>query len=225
VADIADQPVQYSWNPNDRLFYYREDPRFEKRLAAICNRGVVALSAACAEWVAARWPKLAEPVLLPEVEAVWAGVVDWRFLKPPVTAPNAPQGEAWKTPEAGPVRDAFYSLADVVGRAQRSASTLASCAVLSQLAIHVLPAADMFKEWRRAVVERLTNLYPRDKDSPIGPPIPREALDPQYPYEPALANDLLRKFINQLDPAGNPFLRAPQEMKDLGFEGTPYHLP
>jgi len=224
LVDIADRPVGYVWNDRDPLFYYREDPRFENRIAKICVRGVVALSAGFAEWVAARWPRLAEPALLPEIEAVWAGIIDWRYLRPPVSAPNVPKGEACQGPERGPICDAFFSLANIVGRAQRSASLVAHCAALSQLAIHVLPDATGFKEWRRAMIERLAALYPRQKDDPLGPPIPREALDPKYAYQTGMANELLTRFLQGLDTGQNPLLRSPEEMRQQGFKGTPYAL-
>jgi hypothetical protein len=224
LTEIADRPVEYEWNDLDPLFYYREDRRFENRIAKICDRGVVGLSAGIAEWVAARWLKAAEPVLLPEVEAVWAGIIDWRYLRPAVAAPNAPKGAAWQGPERGPVCDAFYSLANVAGRAQRSASLVSHCAALAQLAMHVLPDATGFKEWRRAAIERLAALYPRHADDRLGPPIPREALDPKSAFQTEMAKGLLARFLQGLDYAHNSFLRSPEEMKQQGFEGTPYTL-
>ncbi len=224
LINVADRPVGYVWKEGSPLFYYREDPRFENRVTKICARGVVALSAGFAEWVAARWPELAESALLPEIEAVRAGIIDWRYLRPPTTDANAPTGEACRGPENGPICDVFFALANIAARAQRSASLVAHCSALSQLAIHVLPDANRFKEWRRSTIERLAELHPRDKGAPLGPPIPREALDPDYPYEPGLANDLLAQFLPRLDPANNPFLHSADEMRQLGFQGTPYSL-
>ena len=64
-------------------------------------------------------------------------------------------------------------------------------------------------------------MHPRDKGAPLGPPVPLEALDPGFPYEPALAHDLLAQFLPTLDTANNPFLRSAEEMTRLGFQGTP----
>jgi hypothetical protein len=184
----------------------------------------LALSAGSAEWVAARWPRLAEPALLPEIEAMWAGIIDWRYMYPPVSSSIMPKGEDCQGPERGPICDAFLTLSNVIGRAQRSASTLAHCATLSQLAIHVLPDASGFKEWRRAVIERVTALYPRQKEDPIGPPIPREALDPNQQYQPEMAQELLARFLRGLDYRKNPLLRSPEDLRQQGFKGTPYAL-
>jgi len=224
LADIADRPADYVWNDRDPLFYYREDPRFENRIAKICARGVVALSAGFAEWVAARWPRLAEPVLLPEIEAVWAGIIDWRYLIPPTSVASMPKGEDCVGQERGPICDAFFSLANIAGRAQRSSSLVSHCAALSQLAIQVLPDPTGFKEWRRTIIERLTGLYPRQKDAPLGPPIPREALDPQYAYQAGAATELLTRFLQGIDARQNPFLCSPEDMSRQGFQGTPYSL-
>jgi len=222
VADIADKPVDYVWNDGNVLFYYREDPRFENRLAKICARGVVALSAAIAEWIGGRWPSLAQPVLFWELEAVWAGIVDWRYLRPPATSPHAPQGESCKGPDGGPICDAFFTLANIAARAERSSSLVSHCSALSQLAIHVLPNPEEFKAWRRRAMAQLTDLYPRQKDAPLGPPIARQTLDPQYSYTPESVDHALREFVRGLYPTENPFLRSPEELKALGFHGTPY---
>jgi hypothetical protein len=58
----------------------------------------------------------------------------------------------------------------------------------------------------------------------FGDPIPLEALDPDFDYKPEMRKDLLASFLSRLDWKKNPFLRSPDEMKKLGFPGTPYRL-
>ncbi len=54
--------------------------------------------------------------------------------------------------------------------------------------------------------------------------LPREAFDPDAGYKPSQREELLNRFLAGLDFKKNPFLRSPEKMKKLGFEGTPYKL-
>lgn len=58
----------------------------------------------------------------------------------------------------------------------------------------------------------------------FGRPLPREALDPIFDYRPEQREELLSRFLEGLDWKKNPFLRSPDQMKKLGFRGTPYRL-
>ncbi len=55
--------------------------------------------------------------------------------------------------------------------------------------------------------------------------MPREALDPDFDFKPEMAPALFGAFLKRLDYKANPFLRTPEEMRKLFFEGVPYELP
>jgi hypothetical protein len=98
------------------------------------------------------------------------------------------------------------------------------CVSLAFLTLHVVPDPKPFKDWRRFAIGRLATLYPLDKENRLGPPVPREALDPELDYKPEMAPQLLSKFLQSLDPSTNPYLRPATEMIADGFDGTPYSL-
>ncbi|WP_147445087.1 hypothetical protein [Corallococcus sp. CA053C] len=53
----------------------------------------------------------------------------------------------------------------------------------------------------------------------------REALDPDFDFRPEMAPTLIGAFLGNLNYEANPFLRTPEEMRKLFFEGIPYELP
>lgn len=57
-----------------------------------------------------------------------------------------------------------------------------------------------------------------------GNALPPEVLDPGIDIDPARCWPLVERFLSQLDWTRNPFLRSPQEMRKIGFTGTPYTL-
>ncbi len=58
----------------------------------------------------------------------------------------------------------------------------------------------------------------------FGKALPREAFDPDSGYKPGQREECLARFLAGLDWKANPFLRSPDEMKRLGFKGTPYKI-
>jgi len=208
-SGIVGAPIQHSWNDADPGSYYAEDERLGYRIAKTCYRGVVALSAGFAEWIAWRFsPFVSDTVLLLEIEGVWAGVIDWGHLIPPGPSEHAPAKD-WTGPVHGPIRSAFMLLSQIVALAKRSTYPADASSSLSKLALHVMPDPTPFRDWRRFAVERLSTLYPFDKDDVLGPPMPRQVLDPDFNYRPERAPELLTKYLTSLDDRSNPFLRLP----------------
>jgi hypothetical protein len=221
----ATGPITHTWNED--LFYgFNADQRLANRIRPICPLGTVALAAGFAEWVAWRFrPYFEELVLLQYVEAVWAGIIDWKYLRPRNDVAAAPDYlDDWQGAVRGPIIMTFNFLDEVIEGAKQPMTAGGSCASLGQLTEYVMPEPDLFKEWRRFAIGRLSALYPRQGDTDPGPPMPREVLDPALDYRPDMAVELMRGFLQKLDPAQNPFLRSPEEMVTEGFTGTPYTL-
>jgi hypothetical protein len=224
-ADIVDCPIQYNWNDADPGLLYLEDERLANRIGKICYRGIIALSAGFAEWIAWRLSKhCTDPVLFHEIEAVWAGIIDWRYMRPLGRSSKAPERKDWHGAERGPVRSAFFLLSQVVSITMRSAYPAPAASSLARLALHIMPNPKPFKDWRRFAIQRLSEIYPKQRENKLGPSIPKEVLDPDFNYEPTMTNELLLKFLQNLDFKKNPFLCSPEEMIRNGFEGTPYTL-
>src|SRR6186713_2560024 len=80
--------------------YARLDERLQHRMDGTTDRGVLALAAGFAEWVAWRFSKLSGDVLLfNKCEAIWAANVDWRYL----SSQPLPPVVDWRGPVRGPL--------------------------------------------------------------------------------------------------------------------------
>lgn len=222
---IADVPVEYAWNDADPGAIHRQDERLATYIAKMSDRGVVALSCGFAEWIAWRLHRKSDvAVLLDAIEAVWAGLIDWRYLAPLARNSAAPRRKDWRGPVRGPVYATFDLLGDVVWRATRRTYTAEASTCLSTLAVHVLPDPTPFLAWRTLAINRLSSLYPFVLDDRVGPPVPRQALAPDFVDESDAGQLLLDTFLRSLDYRRNPFLRSPAEMIAEGFDATPYRL-
>lgn len=227
LSGVADLPITHDWDDDDpESAYTDEDPRLEHRIAKISRRGVVALSAGFAEWVAWRFSKQESnaTILLQVIEAVWASVIDWRFLLPLGSPGRKLVWKEWRGPVRGPQCAVFKLLKDVVEIASSDQYAAPESACLSNLVLYVVEDSKPFKDWRRGTIRRLTQSFPLKREDPLGPPVPREALDLTVDFDPKKTAESLAKFLAALDPKANPYLRPPHEMTAQGFEGTPYTL-
>jgi hypothetical protein len=221
-AGIAEAPITYDWDDHDSdRFYLKPDERLRHRIHAISRRGVMALSLGFAEWIAwrlHRYDKVIETVLLPGIEAIWAAVIDWRYLSPK----SSPSWEGWSGRVLGPAEGALSLLADVIRLTKRGQFASPESVCLSRLAEHVLHNSESFREWRRFAIDRLAQIHPRQKEDPMGDPVPRQALDLRIEYSSDRAPFLVQEYLRKVDPNQNPYLAKSAEMKKAGFEGTPY---
>jgi hypothetical protein len=224
-AAIVEVPIQHNWNEADPDQMYLGNRKIEKQLQPVCYRGVLAISLGCAEWIAWRMVKnSSEQVLFQYIEALWAGIVDWRYVRDPYSIGKKLDWSDWQGPIRGPLFGALLRLAKIADLTKRRYFASPEASTIVQLALHVIPNQKPFKEWFKSTFDRIRNIYPYSKIDEIGPPMPKEVLDPGIDYNPDLANDFISKFLQQLDFKQNPFLRSQEEMKKDGFEGTPYVL-
>lgn len=223
-AKVVGSPIRHAWSDADARSKFMGDERLANRIRKICPRGVAALTAGFAEWVAWRLSKeVRDAVLLNYVEAYWAGIVDWRYMRLRKTVPKAPHLlKEWTGPVRGPVIKTCNDLDTVKAGVEQSMGAAVNATILSQLTLYVMPSKEPFMEWRRFAIDRLAKSYPVKKEGEIGPPIPREVLDPDVDYKPEMAKELIAAYLKRLDAKKNPFLKAPDEMKAEGFTGVPY---
>jgi hypothetical protein len=218
AAEGLGAPAQFAWDDKfPARNYTRDDTKLENHVADVTRRGIVALTAGCAEWVVARFRGLSQdPVPDQFIEAVWAGIVDWRHLR----LDNRPEAGR----DAGPIRGPLYAMIRILHKSAQQASLLKPNAYetvcMSNLAQLVLPEPGPFKKWRDGALKRLVQFYPRSEVDPLGPPLPREILDLTLDYKPENDDELIARFLTGLDPSRNPFLRPQSEWKDLETESA-----
>jgi hypothetical protein len=93
---------------------------------------------------------------------------------------------------------------------------------LAQLAIHIIAKSKPLKDWYESILKRFTSLYLATDDDLVGPPVPMEALNPDIKFDIGMTDDLLARFVKNLDYHQNPYLRTPKQMVESGFKGNPY---
>ena len=97
TTGIIDHPIEHSWDDDDPEFVYaRLDERLQHRIAKISDRGQLVLSCGFAEWIGWRLKKFSDdPMLFNKIEAVYAGIIDWRYL----STRKLPNRQDWKVCE------------------------------------------------------------------------------------------------------------------------------
>jgi hypothetical protein len=110
---------------------------------------------------------------------------------------------------------------------------------------HIMPKKqrNIFNKWLEGMLARMKEVAPKPDEPPLkdasllsrddldayfarhrGVALPPQVLNIEIDYEPSRRIELVDRYLSELDWENNPFLRAPEEMKKLGFVGTPYHL-
>lgn len=223
AADIVDQPIQHEWVEADEEMLIIGNSRLEQRICSISNRGILALSLGSLEWVVWRLSRyLPDSVPFQIVEAAWASIIDWRYLKwqePPV---DEWEDLPWSVGE--PLTCAFNFLQEMLFEVEDEDGEPSNSSCLAELPLLLLNDPEPYKVWRRFVINRLSKTHPADPVNLLGAPVPREALDPACNYKLEGAHQLLAAYLQKLDPAENPYLCSPEEMIESGFENTPYSL-
>lgn len=219
-AGIITDIIEHDWNELE-MMYLPVDSRLRNRIGGISYRGIIALSLGMAEWIIWRLSKfLKDPVPFQLIEALWAAIVDWHYLK----WDNIPSWNEYPDPIRGPLVKTFNFLDQIVGLVRKKQFASPELLYISEIALHVIPDPKPFKYWRRFIIQNLNNVYPRKDEDILGPPVPRDFLELDFDYNAETARKVLFNYLKSLDHMQNPFLSSPEEMVLKGFTGTPYVL-
>jgi hypothetical protein len=100
----------------------------------------------------------------------------------------------------------------------------------------------VFSKWLEGMLDRIKEVAPKPNEPFVkkkemspqeqseyyarhwGEPLPPQVLDMSSDYDHTRREEFVDRYLRELDWKGNPFLRSPEAMKELGFEGTPYRL-
>ncbi|MEZ2354716.1 hypothetical protein [Caballeronia sp. RCC_10] len=184
----------------------------------ISDRANLALATGCTEWIVYRYQRLSnDPVPYDELEAMWAAVIDTRYMRP-----WEPDRDLWSGPVRGPLLFAMlYAQQAVRDLATQSGPGMAVL-YLSGLAEIVLPDYDAFVAWRDETLDHLRKLYPFDPHDTPGDVVPWQALEAPHLFDPRTTEPSVQSFLATLDPERNQCLHRADEMLDLLVERTPY---
>jgi len=186
------------------------------------------------EWIIWRFEHMhgrQEPVQI--LEAAWCATVDPRYLRFFELSRSQ-----WLGPVEGPLWCAATWLQPAMSQGHLFPKTVYDAlSFLTRLALHVLPDTDRFNPWLRAILARLSEIYPdrpadpftdlfdRQVGTRLGPLIGRNTLDPALPPNPMVTGQFLAEVLSDARGTGNPFLANSGDLADVGFVGQPYVLP
>lgn len=220
-AGVVGVPIRHTWTEAEADDALLQQPELAARLGEVSYRANFALSLGAAEWVVWRLSaELTERSAFEALEAMWCAMIDWRYY-------NFAEFPDWlgelPRPVGGPMDLGFTLLSEVLANASEVQPVSDIAAQLAELPVRVLPKPELYRNWRRDVIRRLTALYHIDYgEEPLGPPVPREALDLEARFAPESAEMLLRHALRTADYRENHYLSSPEQMAREGFVGSPY---
>lgn len=236
-------PVEHAWSKALAEEFYLEEETNVRLIEAVQKtsyKAQMAIGTALAEWLLWRFEDMADLTLgRHAVEACWATVIDLHYAKPLGFEPkNVPKLSSLADVD-GPLRIGLSVLREMRGRYLKGKPSLAASVMkLALLDQHVIPARKEFEAWLTSTLERTAKAMPggpppaaadADEDPAYDPragtPIAREFFfDPEWKLTKEANQAALSAFLASLDPATNPFLRTPEELRAEGFTGEPYRL-
>jgi hypothetical protein len=219
VAAVDQMSIRYPWDDwianNDKGY---DSTWVVDALAAASWRAQVVVGAGIFEWIVDRFRSLStDPVPRQILEGTWAATVCREHLRY-----TEFDRHVWLGPIRGPLWCAMTWVQPMVVAGDDDRDEVDSgLAYLPKLAVQVLPEPGRFEEWLRAAIERACRFHPAIPEDPLedlfserveerrGPLVAREILDPDFPYDPAMAPDLVAQMLRTLGFTKNPFLLAP----------------
>lgn len=178
-------------------------------------------------------------------EAAFAYCIDWRYV-------DINAGPKGKAPDQPPEVSAAKKVNSLVRRALDQDSywnsfftPVAETFHAANVVQHIMPKPHKrtFDQWLLTVSDRMHAHFPlpdipkrefstfeskeayRAYCAPRrGIAIPPQILDISVEYDPSQREANLKGFLRGLDRERNRFLRSPEAMLELGFQGTPYEL-
>ena len=234
-APLGSTELHYEWDEWDVQGHCTPpEPVFMNRMAKLSARANATMGIAICEWLVYRYENLSnDPMPLQYIEATWAATIHPLYARY-----NETEDDDWRGIVRGPIHLMLSALVDLVwGVVDYTVTPGVYPAILSKLTEHILPAAakPVFIAWRDACLQRLEALYPMPAGDPDdilangpgqGPWVPRELFDLDVAFDPRDTRALLERFLQQLDPDQNPYLRTRAELSATReFNAAPYTLP
>lgn len=234
AANVDVPTLRYVWDDTRASQDFRISGDDVPRAAApLTLHAKIALGIGIYEWIVWRFDKVcADRLPIQVAQAAWCANVDRRYMEY-----FELDREEWLGPVRGPLWCAITWLLPMIHFSDDDPVQWESgLSYLPALARHVLPTTTAFESWLQVCLNRLAEFYPQAQPDPFddlfgereeqrrGPLVAREALDPGFQYRPMMAVSLLADYLRSVDYGRNPLLRSPVQMREAGFEGTPYDL-
>jgi hypothetical protein len=246
-AGVVGAPLDCKWDGAlDHIGPVETVNKMMNLLASKTTCGVLTEAAGIIGWGAWRLQGLTDVnVLLQMVEATWAFQVHPFYVNPDGVVTRKPKDQPAAPSAAGELQLLLWRGLDADKYWQSYYQPLATAFHAAYVVKHVTPKAKqkVFTKWLEGMVQRIHSVAAKPNEEAIededalapdelaayyarhwGEPLPPEILDLDVEYEPARRAELVDGFLRGLDWKKNPFLRSPEAMKEMGFEGKPYQL-
>jgi hypothetical protein len=241
-SSIVGLPLEFPWKGQGLHYGPSQGTKLHDALSNLttcAQAGVATLFEECLLWRLQSGVRF--DVLLHHVHATLAWAIDWRYRDDSTLTLSV------DTPANQAIYDGVWMLQLITQDRlwKRPEFRFDKTAALISVTKQTLPPtqAKSYLSWVQSVIQTAQTWgacpegqWPRRKEfesetayheavAPFfGKALPREALDPDSGYKPEQREELLNRFLAGLDWNANPFLRSPEKMKELDFEGTPYKL-
>jgi hypothetical protein len=211
-------------------YYHRDLDVWWPRLRELTIRAQLTLTIAVGEWVYHRFDAVnSDTTPLRFIEAAWAGAVHPAYCR---YFEN--DDDQWRGVVRNPLKTMMVIINDALFHMNEDPDVGLRAAWMFNLAEHLLPGTALFERWFSRVVARLLQYHPRSGSRDdlfsfgppgLGSPVPREAFDPERPYQREEDTVLVDQFLSSLNPRENDFLRPSDEVAAADdFEGVPYRF-
>lgn len=219
-AQVDILALRYPWDDciGEDIYAALQDDELLLKQKEISDRANLALATGCTAWIVYRYHRLSDdPMPYDELEAMWAAVIDTRYMRP-----WEPDRDVWSGPVRGPLLFALLYAQQAVRDMATQAGPGMAVLYLSGLAELVLPDYSSFVAWRDQTLDHLRRLYPFDHHDTPGDVVPWQVLEAPHLFDPRTTEPLIKNFLATLDPERNECLHDPDEMRELLFDDTPY---
>ncbi|CBK41717.1 protein of unknown function [Nitrospira defluvii] len=219
-ANIDDATIRYPWDDwNVEGLIGPPSQTLLEDISRLSLRAGFAFLTASAEWVVYRFANLTDiSIPLDATNSAWAQDIHRLYC-----TPRSPfRTENWSGPVRGPIRTALGLLRDYADLLGQKAEMAQGCGEVFALLEHIISRREALYRWRDHTITRFKKHFGRNLDDPLGDPVPREALDPEFNFEPGSTELLLNQYLGGLEPGKSLFLMLPDTMLDSGFMNTPY---
>jgi len=225
---IIGMPIRHPWSQDIRDAILHpldtEHVRLASAFAPLNLRAGYAWVLSSVEWTVWRFSGGVDVSdLLCRIEAGWASLIHPFYG---LDVQPVPVHEDQPLEVGGPLRAAAHLLQrgfDSYCSGQAVVKHHAFCAAL--LAEHVCPVPAAYEEWLSSRLRWSAKHHLEDGTPPQHQAaVPRSVMGSHPPVGAAQAKQAAADFLAGLDPATNPYLRAPEAMLAMGFKGTPYVL-
>ena len=226
ALNLSALPIDYEW---DTVWFNtfwavsdEDNPRMANALQLVAAKAAFALGVACTEWVIARVEGHTDTTdAIRRLEAARMAAIDPRYASLPAPPPNAPSApNEYASPLRLTMKLIAYAHEHCTGDGEGVRSSTQG---LAMLADHLVGRHPAYAPWLSESLRRCHEHYPVvDATVEDEPQVPLELFNPDFIWTQAGAQHAIESFVSSVDPAGNPYLRSPEEILASGFKGVPY---